>query len=165
MTLEVCSHTDQHKLAIWNLFQFYCYDTSPEDGYDVTETGLYSLSSEFFSQYWTQPTWSAHLLRWDGAIAGFALIETSDALPGGMELADLFVLKRFRRHGIGRRVVQHFMSVRSVPWTVVVFEQAIEAKAFWRSIFQEPLFAPSRQVPDPDGRDVATYVLEPTIAA
>ena len=165
MTIEICSHTADHKPVIWNLFQFYCYDTSIEDRYDVEETGLYSLSPEHFAQYWTLPHWSAHLLRWNGAVAGFALIEPSDALPGGMELADLFVMARFRRHGIGRHVVQHFMSVRTVPWTVVVFDEATGAQAFWHSIFQNPLFAPSRQVPDPDGRDVTTHVLEPTIAA
>lgn len=150
---------------IWNLFQFYCYDTSIEDACDVDESGLFSLSPTYFARYWTFPNWSAHLLRWRGAIAGFALIEDSDALPGALELADLFVLRRFRRNGVGRQVVSHFMSSRRVPWTVVVFDEADEAKAFWNVMFQHPHFAPSRQVLDPDGRKVSVHVLEPTVAA
>lgn len=164
MTLEICSPCQAHQPVIWNLFQFYCYDTSPEDGYDVQESGFYSLSPEYFAQYWTEPNWSAHLLRWNGAIAGFALLEPSDALPGGMELADLFIMQRFRRHGIGRQVVRHFMTNRSVPWTVVVYDNAAGAKAFWHAIFQDPQFTPSRQVPDPDQRAVTTHVLEVTHA-
>ncbi|MEJ6004908.1 GNAT family N-acetyltransferase [Paucibacter sp. AS339] len=165
MSLEICSPCLAHKTVIWNLFQFYCYDTSAEEGCDVEETGFYSLSQDYFAQYWTAPSWSAHLLLWDGAIAGFALIETSDALSGALELADLFIMKRFRRHGIGRQVVRHFMSSRAVPWTVVVYDEAVGATAFWNSIFQDPSFTPSRQVPDPDDRMVTTHVLEPTIAA
>ena len=165
MDLEICPSNHEHKSVIWNLFQFYCYDTSIEDACDVEESGLYSLSPSYFAQYWTVPTWSAHLLRWRGAIAGFALIEDSDSLPGAMELADLFILRRYRRTGIASQVVANFMSKRDVPWTVVVFEEAVDAKAFWSAMFKDPLFTPSRQVSDPDGREVSVYVLDPTVAA
>jgi predicted acetyltransferase len=165
MDLEICPCREEHKSVIWNLFQYYCYDTSVEDACDVEESGMYSLSPSYFAQYWTLHTWSAHLLRWRGAIAGFALIEDSDALPGAMELADLFVLRRFRRNGIARQVVSQFMTSRKVPWTVVVFDEATEAKAFWSSVFKLSQFAPSRQVPDPDDREVSVYVLEPNVAA
>jgi predicted acetyltransferase len=165
MPLEICPHRVEDKPVIWNLFQFYCYDTSVEDECDVEKTGLYSLSKDYFGQYWSLPTWRAHLLRWEGSIAGFALLEDSDALPGAMELADLFVMRRFRRHGIGRLVVSHFMSNRTVPWTVVVFDEATEAKAFWRSMFAIPEFLPSHEIPDPDGRKVTVHVLEPRVAA
>ena len=165
MTLEICLPQNEHKQVIWNMFQFYCYDISTQDGCDLEDSGLYSLSPDYFAQYWTKPRWSAHLLRWEGAIAGFALIEDSDALPAGLEIADLFVMKRFRRHGIARQVVRHFMAEREMPWTVVVFDEAAEAKAFWASMFQLPGLTPSRQVADPDGRDVTVHVFEPTIAA
>lgn len=165
MTLDICLHQEEHKPVIWNLFQFYCYDTSPYDRCDVEASGFYSLSTEYFAHYWSRPTWRAHLLRWQGAIAGFALLEDSDALPGAMELADLFVMKRFRRHGIARQVVLHFMAERNVPWTVTVFNDAADAKAFWSSMFHLPALVPARQVPDPDGRDVTVYVLEPTFTS
>lgn len=163
MSLEICIHQDAHKPIIWNLFQFYCYDTSPEDGYDVEESGFYSLSADYFSQYWTQPNWRAHLLRWHGAIAGFALLEDSDAVPGGMEIADLFIMQRFRRHGIAGQVVRHFMLQRQVPWTVVVYNNAQGARAFWHAMFQHPALVPSRETADPDDRDVTVYVLAPNM--
>ena len=165
MSIEICPHTEDHKAVIWNLFQFYCYETSIEDECDVDDSGLYSLSPAYFARYWTESRWSAHLLRWDGAIAGFALIEASDALPGAQEIADLFVMKRFRRRGIATQVARHFMSRRVVPWTVVIFDEALEARAFWASMFNDPLLAPSRQVPDPDDRAVTVHVLEATTAA
>lgn len=160
MSLEICPHQDLHQQVIWNLFQFYCYDTSVYDGYDVEETGFYAMSQEYFAQYWTRPNWRAHLLRWNGAIAGFALLEDSDAVSGAMEIADLFVMRRMRRHGIAAKVVRHFMESREVPWTVVVFDDADDAKAFWASMFRMPALAPSRQLADPDGRDATVHVLD-----
>lgn len=165
MSLEICKHTDEHQAVIWNVFQYYCYDTSTEDGYDLKEHGRYSLCAEYFSQYWTNPRWRAHLLRWNGAIAGFALIEASEALAEAQEIADLFVMKRYRRHGIAREVVHHFMGRRVEPWTVVVFDEATEAQLFWQSMFKDPQFKPDRQVVDPDNRAVTVYVLEPNVQA
>nr|WP_315473052.1 GNAT family N-acetyltransferase [uncultured Undibacterium sp.] len=160
MPLEICAHSDQDKLTIWNLFQFYCYDTSNYDGYDVESNGLYSMSESYFSQYWTEPVWRAHVLRVDGAIAGFALIEPSDAVSGGMEIADLFIMSRFRRRGIAKEVVLHFMTRRVVPWTVVVYDDAADAKAFWSAMFLDPAITPTSTAADPDGRQVTVYVLE-----
>jgi predicted acetyltransferase len=165
MSLEICSHTDGHKPLIWNVFQFYCYETSIEDGNDLEENGRYSLSSEYFAQYWNNPRWSAHLLRWNGAIAGFALIEASEALSSAQELADLFVLKRFRRKGIARNVALHFMAERTVPWTVVVLQGADDAQAFWTNLFSTPQLSPNRCLSDPDDRAATVFVLEPNIAA
>lgn len=164
MSLEICAHSDQDKQVIWNLFQFYCYDTSYYDGYDVESNGLYSMSASYFSQYWTEPVWRAHLLKVDGAIAGFALIEPSDAVPGGMEIADLFIMSRFRRHGIAKEVVLHFMNQRVVPWTEVVYDDAADAKAFWSAMFQHPAITPTDTAADPDGRQVTVYVLAANVA-
>lgn len=165
MSLEICLHTDDHKAVIWNIYQFYCYDISIEDECDLEESGLYSLCAEYFAQYWINRRWSAHLLRWDGVIAGFALIEASEALDDAQELADVFVLKRFRRRGIAREVALNFMAQRAAVWTVVVFDGAIDAQAFWKSMFKEPQLQPTRQLPDPGDRAVTIYVLEPNHVA
>lgn len=165
MSLEICALSDEHKDVIWNMFQFYCYDTSIEDVCDLEESGLHLLSPEYFSQYWELPTWSAHLLRWEGEIAGFVLLQACDAIPGSTELTDLFVMKRFRRLGIARQVARHFLAERAVSWSVVIFDEAKDARAFWHSVFTDPLLAPSRQLIHPEQEDATVHVLEPTIAA
>ena len=123
------------------------------------------MSAEYLSKYWTSRNWRAHLLHWDGKVAGFALLEDSDAVAGGMDIADLFVMRRFRRIAIASKVVEHFMARRSVPWTVAVFEDAADAKRFRKLILQIAHLSPTRQVPDPDGRAATAYVLEPNLAA
>lgn len=163
MQIDICPTRLEDKTTIWDLFQFYCHDISSEDQCDVESDGLFSLSADYFAQYWSRPGWAGHLLRVDNAIAGFALIEPSDAVDGAHELADLFVLKRFRRAGVAKRVALHFLACRSVPWTVTVVNEAEEARLFWHRMFCLPQLAVSRQVPDPDGRAVTVHVLEPNI--
>jgi predicted acetyltransferase len=162
--VEVCPQNVRDKSVIWNLFQFYCYDTSVEDNYDVEKDGLFSLSADYFRQYWEAPRWSAHLLRVDGAIAGFVLIEPSEELADAQELADLFILKRYRRMGIGLQVVRHFMRSRISPWTVTVLREWGDATRFWDRVLCLPEFSVSGQLPDSLGRKADVYVLPPNAA-
>ncbi len=161
MHIEICPHDLRDKGVIWNLFQFYCYDTSADDRCDVEQDGFFSLSAAYFARYWTEPRWSAHLLRVDGALAGFALIEPSEELADAQELADLFIMKRYRRAGAGRQVVQHVLGQRSVPWTVTVFKDWTDAARFWERLFRLPEFTVSGQLPDSLGRGADVFVLAP----
>lgn len=163
--LEILPAGLDDKTTIWNLFQFYCYDTSNYDGYDVEADGKYKMCADYFGQYWTLPRWSAYLLKIDGAPAGFALIEPSDAVEEAQELADLFIMSRFRRRGIARQVVQHFMAQRTIPWTITTFNEGADAIAFWQQLFSMPQFQVSHTLPDPDGRDATVHVLLPNVVS
>ncbi len=157
--LQILPAEAEDKTTIWNLFQFYCYDTSNYDGYDVEADGKYKMCADYFGQYWTLPRWSAYLLKIDGAPAGFALIEPSEALEDAQELADLFIMSRFRRRGLAQQVVQHFLHDRSETWTITTFDDAPDACAFWRHMFSLPQFQVSHCLPDPDGRAAIVHVL------
>jgi len=157
--LQILPAGSDEKNTIWNMFQFYCYDTSVYDGYDVEADGKYKMCADYFAQYWQLPRWSAFILKVDGALAGFALIEPSDVVAEAQELADLFIMRRFRRLGIARRVVEYFMAQRDIPWTVTTFDDAPDATAFWQQMFRLPQFQVIETLPDPDGRDATVHLL------
>lgn len=71
----------------------------------------------------------------DGYIAGFLLIERSE-LPGinALELADLFILKRYRRKGIGRALATQVLTSGETDWLVRFYDQDEASQAFWRSV-------------------------------
>ncbi|QDQ27241.1 GNAT family N-acetyltransferase [Chitinimonas arctica] len=165
MQIEICPTSLADKRTIWNLFQFYCYDTSIEDGYDVEADGFFSLSADYFAQYWDKPRWSAHLVRANGAIAGFVLIEPSDVLPHAQEIGDLFILKRWRRQGIAEHVAKQFLARRTETWAITVFNEWRDARSFWTKMFSHPALSVDQQLADPDGRDTTVFVLEPNMAA
>lgn len=149
----------EYKNTIWNMFQFYCYDTSVYDGYDVEADGNYKMCADYFAQYWQLPRWSAYIVKVDGALAGFALIEPSDAVAEAQELADLFIMRRFRRRGVAQQVVSHFMATRAIPWTITTFDDAPDATAFWQQMFLRPEFQVSQTLADPDGREATVHLL------
>ncbi|PUA30734.1 MAG: hypothetical protein B0W54_09820 [Cellvibrio sp. 79] len=160
INIEICDTNPAHKQTITNLLQLYFYDTSIEDACDVEEGGIFSYSEEYLSCYWSEPDWGAHLIRVNGQIAGFAFISPSDVVDGAQELADLFILKRYRRMGVASKVALHFLAERSRAWTVVIFDAAHDAENYWNKLFMLPQLAVSRQLPHSE-EDATVYVLEP----
>ncbi|MCY1546811.1 hypothetical protein D9M68_828310 [compost metagenome] len=74
----------------------------------------------------------------DGFIAGFLLIERSE-LPGvdALELADLFILKKYRRQGIGQALATQVLTSGAEAWLVRFYRQDETALAFWRAVLDE----------------------------
>ena len=96
---------------IRNLYQFYAYESSDWEQEDVEVDGRFYIHDEHLQRHWQDDGWGAYLVLADGFIAGFVLVERSE-LPGidALELADLFILKKYRRQGIGQAVALQFLS-------------------------------------------------------
>ncbi|MGY2498474.1 GNAT family N-acetyltransferase, partial [Klebsiella pneumoniae] len=104
---------------------------------DVEVDGRFYIHEEHLQRYWKEPGWSANLILADGFIAGFLLVERSE-LPDidAPEFADLFILKRYRRLGIGRALVQQAMGDGST-WLLRFYRQDEVALAFWQQLMSE----------------------------
>ncbi|MFF5865562.1 GNAT family N-acetyltransferase [Pseudomonas sp. NPDC012596] len=111
LPIELLPTTADQAELIRNLYQFYAYESSDWEQEDVEVDGRFYVHEEHLQRYWACEGWSANLVLVDGFIAGFVLVERSE-LPGidASELADLFILKRYRRQGIGRAVAQQMLT-------------------------------------------------------
>jgi predicted acetyltransferase len=138
VTLELVPTDLEQMPLIRNLYQFYAYESSDWEQEDVEVDGRFYIHDEHLVRYWQEPGWSAELLLVDGFIAGFLLIERSE-LPGvdALELADLFILKKYRRRGIGRAVVTQVLTSGEENWLVRFYGQDEIAVAFWRSVLSD----------------------------
>lgn len=123
---------------IRNLYQFYAYESSDWEQEDVEADGRFYLHEEHLVRYWQEPDWSANLLLVDGFIAGFLLVEASE-LPGmdALELADLFILKKYRRQGLGRALVTQVLTSGVRDWLVRFYQDDATALAFWQAVLQD----------------------------
>ena len=135
VTLELVPTEREQMPLIRNLYQFYLYESSDWEQEDVEVDGRFYIHDEHLVRYWQESGWSAQLVLVDGFIAGFLLIERSE-LPGvdALELADLFILKKYRRRGIGRAVVTQVLMSGEENWLVRFYRQDETAVAFWRSV-------------------------------
>jgi len=93
--------------ALFRLFQLYYYVGSDWADEDIGPDGLFDASPEPLADYINDPAKGAYWIRKVGALAGFVVTEPF-TLPNGSvaeEVADLFILKRYRRQGLAFEAV------------------------------------------------------------
>jgi predicted acetyltransferase len=72
----------------------------------------------------------------DGVLAGFALVRDEAWLAGAgtREVSEFFVLRRYRRRGVGEHVTRRLFDRFPGRWEVVQLASNLDAQAFWRAV-------------------------------
>jgi predicted acetyltransferase len=114
-----------------NLFEHYCHDMSEWFDIDTIADGSYShdTSSIWANQY------GAYVAKVGGSIAGFALVGSAAAWLGDTRSHDVhefFVLRKFRRRGVGKKMAGLVWNEHPGEWLVRVLEANASAVLFWR---------------------------------
>ncbi|MBM3112094.1 GNAT family N-acetyltransferase [Pseudomonas arcuscaelestis] len=158
-TVELLQTGPEQAELIRNLYQFYAYESSDWEQEDVEVDGRFYIHEEHLARYWQDPQWSANLILVDGFIAGFLLVERSEfAALNALELADLFILKRYRRKGIGRAIASQVLMSGECDWLVRFYDQDEAAQAFWRSVLDN-LPRPVRTIELDDEPELLSYLV------
>src|SRR5688572_32376243 len=116
-----------------HLMRLYVYDFSDLMGLDVEEDGAFKVP-ELIS-YWRDPWRHRFLLRVEGKLAGFALVHQRSRLGGAEgthDMAEFFVLRRYRRQGVGEQAARELFGRFPGPWEVRERATNVDAIAFWR---------------------------------
>ncbi|VXB25750.1 GNAT family N-acetyltransferase [Pseudomonas sp. 8AS] len=161
MQIELLPTSIDQLPLIANLYQFYAYESSDWEQEDVEVDGRFYIHAPHLQRYWQEADWSAQLILVDGFIAGFLLIERSE-LPGvdALEFADLFILKKYRRLGIGRALVEQVMVAGGGSWVVSFYQQDSMARQFWHKVLSQLPLRAVMQAADPAQPGLLTYRLE-----
>jgi predicted acetyltransferase len=80
------------------------------------------------------------LIRRDGRIAGFALVTRGSPAsddPAVLDVAEFFVLRGYRRFGVGREAAQSLWRTLPGDWTVRVSEGNRGGVPFWDGVIRE----------------------------
>lgn len=108
--------------------------------FDVGDDGLFDASSLRLESYWTEPDRSPFLIYVDGKLAGFVLVNSYTCLQknsGGKSIAEFFIMRRYRRTGVGTSAAfRVFDSFRS-RWEVRQLQTNTAAQRFWRRVISE----------------------------
>lgn len=139
---------------LFRLLQLYYFEATRWSGEDLQADGLYESCEEALRDYLGGGKERALIARVDGHPAGFALIEPAHGFDRGIqELADLFVLPKYRRRGLALALLEHAMQGSTQPWLVANFREDTEAQAFRRHLAARLPSCSIRQLPDdPDSR-------------
>jgi len=139
------------KERLWRLFQLYRHDLSEYTGDLPGDDGTYAY--RYFDPYWTEPGRQPYFIRAGGDVAGFVLIrelskdELDDVIAEVVEergvsvysIAEFFVLRPFRRKGVGEAAAQLAFALYPGPWQVSQLEKNLPAREFWGRLIDGPM--------------------------
>lgn len=159
MELQIAPATLAEKPVLRHLLELYKYDFSEFTGEDTDEHGLFGY--RYLDHYWTESERLPFLLRVDGKLAGFALVRRHAGANGAadeLDMAEFFVLRKFRRAGVGRRAALALFERLQGRWQVRELAANVAAQAFWRSVIAEHTTGRFEEAVDDDGEVVQTFL-------
>ncbi|TAJ74095.1 MAG: GNAT family N-acetyltransferase [Phenylobacterium sp.] len=126
------------RATVENLFQLYVHDFTDfwtERRVELGEDGRFPPYPPL-AAYWSEPGAEPMLIRADGQVAGFVLIDrhSHSGLPTDFNMGEFFVARHYRREGVGRDAALEAIQVRPGQWELAVARRNTGAQAFWRRI-------------------------------
>jgi len=148
MRVEVVQAGEDLKPVVLNLGMYYIYDYSEFLGFSCQPDGLFRTSQ--WAKYWTEPGRSAFLVKVDGEVAGFVLVGPDGTQSGTQfDVGQFFIMRKFRRRGVGERVAFDVFDRFRGRWEVRVLVQNGPAVAFWRKVIRRYTDGKYHELPEP----------------
>ena len=120
---------------IANLFQFYHYDFAEILGGNVGSAGRFAAPA--LDAYWRDPWRHPFVVRVEQHPAGFALIHRCSRItgdPGTWDVAEFFVMRPYRRKGVGSHAALRIFDQFRGHWEVRQARANVAATTFWRAV-------------------------------
>jgi predicted acetyltransferase len=133
--VTVVEASAEDRPLLTNLLQLYLYDFTDVMPWDVEATGRFGERA--LDGCWTDPRRHPFLFRVGGYPAGFAIVDRGSRLTGDAgvwDMGEFFVLRRYRRRGVGEGAARALFGRFPGPWEVRQLAANAGATAFWRSV-------------------------------
>lgn len=132
MRIEVERAPISQKATLHNLLQLYLHDMSEFAPAQCDGEGVFHY--RFFDSYWIEPERYPFLVRIDRSPAGFALIRLDD---GTTDVSEFFVMRGFRRRGVGSIVAKRLFDLFPGNWQVRQESANVGAQRFWHNVISQ----------------------------
>jgi predicted acetyltransferase len=149
MDVHLSKAMREQEPLLQKLAQLYTHDFS--EFWTGTLRGDLNADGSFdpypMDEYWVDPNLSASLIWHDKVLAGFALVngETHSGEPAERNMAEFFILRKYRGIGVGRQAATLLFKDHPGTWEVAVARKNIRACEFWSAIIaSEPNVADFR---------------------
>jgi predicted acetyltransferase len=122
------------RLPLARMLELYQHDLSDLWDQDLDSHGEYGYELD---RFWRdRQHCHAFVALVEGRYAGFALVNDSPRLgpPPGHWMEQFFVMKKYRRSGVGRALAGHVLGALPGPWEIGQMRANLQAQAFWRRV-------------------------------
>jgi predicted acetyltransferase len=134
---ELVKVRESEKSVLRQLLELYAHDFSEFDGADVNEHGFYGYTH--FDYYWTEDSRYPFFIEVDGKLAGFVLVNEYCYVvkePGAKSIAEFFVMRKYRRQGVGKWAAVQVFEKFPGKWEVIQHGDNEPSKIFWEIVIR-----------------------------
>jgi predicted acetyltransferase len=138
MHFEIIKASAEYKDVIKNLMQFYIYDFSEFIQLDVEENGLFEPYQQL-DAYWQEADRRfPYIIKTGKHYTGFVFVSVIESAQGNYySIAEFFILKKYRRQGMGKAVAVQIFDQHRGAWQVYQKESNRPAQQFWLAVIKE----------------------------
>jgi len=132
LPIEVLAARPEQAPVLANLLELYCHDFSDLIDLKIGEDGRFGYPP--LVRYWRDEGYLAFLIRAGGGLAGFVLVQRGSRITGAAEVwdvAEFFVLRGWRRQGVGLSAALRIWEMLPGSWEVRVSVANSGARGFW----------------------------------
>jgi predicted acetyltransferase len=132
--IEVVRAAAEQEPVLANLLELYAHDFSEVIDLQLHADGRFGYPR--LAEYWAEDGRFPFLVKVDGFLAGFVLVSRGSRITGDpqvWDMAEFFVVRGYRKRGIGAAVAHETWRRFPGTWEVRVMEGNQPALAFWRS--------------------------------
>lgn len=125
------------KEIIRNLNEKYFYECSFYENMKVDDLGNFGY--DYLDLYFTDDDRWAYILRVDGNVAGFAMVNKyfDDRQNLDYAMAEFFVLRYYQGRGVGRQFAHFLFNIHKGKWQAAMHCNNKKGIAFWNKIICE----------------------------
>lgn len=138
MKIEVLEASINDKLIIRNMMELYEYDLSEYEDSDLNEHGLYDY--KYIDNYWTEEKRYPFIVKVNDKLAGFVLAGIYGGVtsyPTDYSIAEFFILKKYRKNGVGKTVAFEVFDKLRGNWEVKQLKKNYISHSFWRKVIAQ----------------------------
>ena len=133
MPIELVPAALEQKSILANLLQLYAHDFSEFHNLEIGDDGRFGY--KHLPLYWSEPGRHPFLVKVEGRLAGLALVKKGSEISERADvwdMAEFFIVRAYRRQGIGMKVAHEVWRRFPGPWEVRVMESNRTAVNFWQ---------------------------------
>ena len=138
MDVEVIPARPEQAPILANLLELYAHDFSEFIDLTLGPDGRFGY--ERLDLYWEEPGRHPFIITAGGHLAGFAFVRKGSEISDDADvwdMAEFFVVRGFRRLGVGMRAAHEVWRKFPGKWEVRVIDRNQKAKEFWRRAINE----------------------------
>lgn len=151
MPLRLVEASDDNASVLAQLTQFYLHDISEFSGAEPEQSGLFNESGLGDSDD-TRRTFLIYLRSVPAGFLSYERCTRANEAFQGCRLRHMFIIRGYRRLGIGEEIARMLFELHHGPWEAVVAESNEPGTHFVRQVVRRYTFKNYRELNSADGK-------------